>query len=66
MRLVCGKRLVGYQNGCFSTPIRAIGLYAQPRLCPFQGSSDHALYVVDAAKGTKKRTLYNKTSGHSE
>jgi len=30
------------------------------------GSSDHALYVMDAEKGTKKRTLYNKTSGHSE
>ena len=31
-----------------------------------QGSSDHAIYIIDAVKGTKKRTLYNKTSGHSE
>ncbi|KAL6751655.1 WD40-repeat-containing domain protein [Haematococcus lacustris] len=30
------------------------------------GSSDHALYVIDAEKGTKKRQLYNKSSGHSE
>ncbi len=30
------------------------------------GSSDHALYVIDAAKGTKKRQLYNKSSGHQE
>ncbi|KAF5826437.1 WD40-repeat-containing domain protein [Dunaliella salina] len=30
------------------------------------GSSDHALYVVDAEKGTLKRTLYNKTNGHTE
>lgn len=30
------------------------------------GSSDHAVYVVDV-KGTKlKRTLYGKTSGHTE
>lgn len=30
------------------------------------GSSDHALYVIDAEKGTKKRQLYNKTCGHQE
>eukprot|EP00983_Pelagomonas_calceolata_P082409 1155917-Pelagomonas_calceolata.AAC.2 len=30
------------------------------------GSSDHALYIVDAEKGTHKRTLYNKTNGHTE
>ncbi|KAJ9508488.1 hypothetical protein QJQ45_012034 [Haematococcus lacustris] len=30
------------------------------------GSSDHALYVIDAEKGTKKRQLYNKSSGHSD
>lgn len=30
------------------------------------GSSDHALYVIDAEKGTKKRTLYSKSNGHSE
>ncbi len=33
---------------------------------PSKGSSDHALYIIDATKGTTKRTLYNKTSGHSE
>lgn len=30
------------------------------------GSSDHALYVVDTFIGVKKRTLYSKTTGHSE
>ncbi|KAG2484442.1 hypothetical protein HYH03_016752 [Edaphochlamys debaryana] len=30
------------------------------------GSTDHALYVLDAAKGTRKRTLYSKTCGHTE
>jgi hypothetical protein len=30
------------------------------------GSSDHALYVVDSAAGRKKRTLYSKTTGHTE
>ena len=30
------------------------------------GSSDHALYVVDAETGKKRRTLYTKTAGHSE
>lgn len=30
------------------------------------GSSDHALYVVDTAAGRKKRTLYSKTTGHTE
>lgn len=30
------------------------------------GSTDHALYIIDAAKGVKKRTLYSKTCGHSE
>ena len=24
-----------------------------------KGSSDHAIYIIDAVKGTKKRTLYN-------
>jgi hypothetical protein len=30
------------------------------------GSSDHALYIVDTSIGVKKRTLYSKTTGHSE
>lgn len=30
------------------------------------GSSDHALYVVDATTCARKRTLYNKTNGHQE
>lgn len=30
------------------------------------GSADHALYVVDTATGRKKRTLYSKTTGHTE
>jgi len=30
------------------------------------GSSDHALYVIDAVKGKRKRTLYSKTAGHTE
>jgi hypothetical protein len=30
------------------------------------GSSDHASYVVDAASGKKRRTLYSKTTGHTE
>uniref|UniRef100_A0A383VWN0 Uncharacterized protein n=1 Tax=Tetradesmus obliquus TaxID=3088 RepID=A0A383VWN0_TETOB len=30
------------------------------------GSSDHASYVVDAAAGKKRRTLYSKTTGHTE
>jgi hypothetical protein len=30
------------------------------------GSSDHALYVVDPAAGCRKRTLYSKTTGHTE
>ena len=30
------------------------------------GSADHALYVVDVATGRKKRTLYSKTTGHTE
>lgn len=30
------------------------------------GSSDHALYVVDIKTGRKKRTLYSKSTGHTE
>ncbi|GFR45674.1 hypothetical protein Agub_g7088, partial [Astrephomene gubernaculifera] len=30
------------------------------------GSTDHALYVLDATRGLRKRTLYNKTCGHTE
>ncbi|WIA41200.1 hypothetical protein OEZ86_004815 [Tetradesmus obliquus] len=30
------------------------------------GSSDHASYGVDAAAGKKRRTLYSKTTGHTE
>ncbi|KAF6262043.1 WD40-repeat-containing domain protein [Scenedesmus sp. NREL 46B-D3] len=30
------------------------------------GSSDHGLYVVDAAAGKKRRTLYSKTTGHTQ
>lgn len=30
------------------------------------GSSDHALYVVDAEHGTQKRRLYGKRNGHKE
>ncbi len=30
------------------------------------GSTDHALYIIDTVKGTRKRTLYSKTCGHSE
>jgi hypothetical protein len=30
------------------------------------GSADHALYVVDAATATKRRTLFSCTAGHKE
>lgn len=30
------------------------------------GSSDHALYVVDVQSSKRRRTLYTKTTGHSE
>lgn len=30
------------------------------------GSSDHALYVVDPVAGCRKRTLYSKSTGHTE
>jgi hypothetical protein len=30
------------------------------------GSADHALYVLDCKKGSKKRTLYSESCGHSE
>lgn len=30
------------------------------------GSSDHALYVVDLSAAKKRRTLYSKTTGHTE
>lgn len=30
------------------------------------GSTDHALYVLDVVKGVRKRTLYNKSCGHTE
>jgi hypothetical protein len=30
------------------------------------GSSDHALYVVDASTGRIRRTLFSKTAGHTE
>ena len=30
------------------------------------GSSDHALYVVDASTGRTRRTLFSKTAGHTE
>jgi hypothetical protein len=30
------------------------------------GSTDHALYVLDAVRGVRKRTLYSKAAGHSE
>lgn len=30
------------------------------------GSCDHASYVVDVRQGKKKRTLYTKTTGHTE
>jgi WD40 repeat protein len=30
------------------------------------GSSDHALYLMDAITGNRKRTLYTKNAGHTE
>ncbi|KAG2448714.1 hypothetical protein HYH02_006070 [Chlamydomonas schloesseri] len=30
------------------------------------GSTDHALYVLDAVRGLRKRTLYSKSCGHTE
>eukprot|EP00198_Chlamydomonas_reinhardtii_P013322 XP_001702659.1 predicted protein [Chlamydomonas reinhardtii] len=30
------------------------------------GSTDHALYVLDAVRGLRKRTLYTKSCGHTE
>lgn len=60
-------------------PVDAAGLLVQlsdrPLLCSAAnwgsnevviGSSDHASYVVDAAAGKKQRTLYPKTTGHTE
>ncbi|WIA20909.1 hypothetical protein OEZ85_005253 [Tetradesmus obliquus] len=60
-------------------PVDAAGVLVQlsdrPLLCSAAnwgsneviiGSSDHASYVVDAAAGKKRRTLYSKTTGHTE
>lgn len=30
------------------------------------GSADHALYVADTITGCKRRTLYSKSTGHTE
>jgi len=65
---------------CWTHPCSPAGVLAKvsdrPLLCSASmpdgsndvvvGSSDHALYVVDIKTGRKKRTLYSKSTGHTE
>lgn len=65
----------GWASGPLDPQGTAIALSERPLMCGAAnwtdqeaviGGSDHALYVLCLQKGIKKRSLFNKTYGHSE
>ncbi|GLC37310.1 hypothetical protein PLESTB_001137600 [Pleodorina starrii] len=70
-----GRAAAGWQSGPPDPAGVMCDLSDRPNACSAAdwsrgevviGSTDHALYVLDANRGLRKRTLYSKTSGHAE
>jgi len=64
-----------WKRGPLDPKGKSIDLSDRPLLCSSTdaargevvvGGSDHALYVIDAATGQRRRTLYSKRFGHEE
>ena len=66
-------RLASWKSGPIDPQGKMVDVSDRPNTCisvrgseAVIGSTDHALYVIDIAKGIKSRTLYTKACGHTE